>query len=113
MPTCPRQPVAFHSTKLSSGMKDDKKIETNEVIVTPILESIQELAQLLSSRGIDLSNGKMPSMIQVSRIAYDEEVTAKFKSVSLQFHEAGIEFDLKTAQKYLKIANSKQAIDNK
>ncbi|CAG8612721.1 700_t:CDS:1 [Dentiscutata heterogama] len=101
-----------HDTKrgLPNELKDNKKIEPNE---PQLLKSIQELAQLLNSRGIDLSTGKMPSMIQLSRIAYDEEVTTKFKNVSSQFYEAGIEFNFDTAQKFLNLANSQQeAIDN-
>ncbi|RIB03099.1 hypothetical protein C2G38_816000 [Gigaspora rosea] len=107
--TCPQR-QAFHDTKrgLSSELNDNKKIGPND---PQLLKSIQELAQLLISRGIDLSTGKMPSMVQLSRIAYDEEVTTKFKIVSSQFHEAGIEFDFETAQRFLNLANSRQAID--
>ncbi|RIA85424.1 hypothetical protein C1645_676550, partial [Glomus cerebriforme] len=64
-----------------------------------ILVSIQEFSQLLQGKGVDLSTGQMPSMLQLAKLASDKEVNAKITAINSQLTKAGITLDAKTVQK--------------
>src|ERR1043165_2244079 len=65
------QPRNFTNTPLGNNIK----IDSNDPLVTKIrsdpqiLASIQEFSQLLQGKGVDLSTGQMPSMLQMAKLA--------------------------------------------
>ncbi|CAG8822086.1 999_t:CDS:1, partial [Racocetra fulgida] len=81
------------------------KIDPNDPFITKIrsnpriLSTIQELVQLLQSKGVDLNSGQTPSMIQMAKLASDKEVSAKLVIIDSQLREAGITLDGETARR--------------
>src|SRR3954453_6634082 len=97
------QRVNFMNTPLDNNMK----IDSNDPLVTKIrsdpqiLTSIQEFSQLLQGKGVDLSTGQMPSMLQMAKLASDKEVNAKIMAINSQLTKAGITLDAQTIQKFM------------
>ncbi|RHZ50272.1 hypothetical protein Glove_502g9 [Diversispora epigaea] len=118
-PMCPQCPHRFfHSTNYNSlGMDNNMRIDPDDPIIKKIrtdpsiLTSITEFATLLKNKGVDLSNGQMPSFMQMAKLAGDKEVSEKLDILNKQFHQAGIAFDAETAQKFMSIQN-KHATEN-
>jgi len=75
-PTLPTSPTRrqFHVTSgnyMNTPLDNNMKIDPNDPLVTKIrsdpqiLVSIQEFSQLLQGKGVDLSRGQLPSMLQM------------------------------------------------
>ncbi|CAG8460686.1 17397_t:CDS:10 [Cetraspora pellucida] len=97
---------------------DNMRIDPNDPFVTKIrsnpriLSSIQELAQLLQSKGFNISSGQTPSMVQMARLASDKEVSAKLVIIDAQLREAGITLDGETARKFMNLSETNSKQDN-
>ncbi|PKC17590.1 hypothetical protein RhiirA5_346072 [Rhizophagus irregularis] len=91
------------------------KIDPNDPLVTKIrsdpeiLVSIQEFSQLLQGKGVDISRGQMPSMLQMAKLASDKEINAKITNINTLLNRAGITLDSQTIQKFMNWANSDKA----
>src|SRR5437764_14429306 len=66
------------TTSNTTGLDNNNfKIDPNDPIITKIsqdpklIASIQEFSQILKSKGLDLTTGKRPSMLQMARLATD------------------------------------------
>ncbi|PKC73655.1 hypothetical protein RhiirA1_325191, partial [Rhizophagus irregularis] len=70
-----------------------------------ILVSIQEFSQLLQGKGVDISRGQMPSMLQMAKLASDKEINAKITNINTLLNRAGITLDSQTIQKFMNWAN--------
>lgn len=96
------------TTTPNAGLNEsDIKIDPNDQIEARIsqdpklIASIQEFSQILKNKGVDLSTGQMPSMLQMARLATDGQVKQKLINLNNEFKNAGVEFNAETAQKYI------------
>ncbi|CAG8724044.1 27913_t:CDS:1 [Dentiscutata erythropus] len=116
--TCRHPRREFRTTKRTLLGLDNMKIDPYDPFIVKIrsnpkiLSSIKELVQLLQSKGIDLTNGQTPSMMQMARLATDKEVSKKLVVIDTQLREAGIVLDAETAQKFMDLSGSQQVSKN-
>jgi hypothetical protein len=122
LPTSPTSPTSTTSTSpvrlqrqyhVTSGkftntpLDNNTKIDPNDPLVTKIrsdpeiLDSIQEFSRLLRGKGVDLSGGQMPSMLQMAKLASDKEINAKITDINTLLNRAGITLDSQTIQKFM------------
>lgn len=115
-PTCLQRQYHVTSGKfMNAPLDNNMKIDPNDPLVTKIrsdpeiLVSIQEFSQLLQGKGVDLSRGQMPSMLQMAKLASDKEINAKITNINTLLNRAGITLDSQTIQKFMNWANTDKA----
>lgn len=85
-------------------------VEPNDPIVARISQdpklvaSIQEFSEILKSKGFDLKERQMPSMLQMAKLATDSQVKQKLINLNKELKNAGIELNPETVQKYMTFA---------
>lgn len=120
-PTSPTSPSRlqrqYHVTSgnfMNTPLDNNVKIDPNDPLVTKIrsepeiLVSIQEFSRLLQGKGVDLSRGQMPSMLQMAKLASDKEINAKITDINILLNRAGITLDSQTIQKFMNWANTEK-----
>ncbi|GBC05579.1 hypothetical protein RclHR1_00630026 [Rhizophagus clarus] len=121
LPTSPTSPIRlqrqYHITSgnfMNTPLDNNTKIDPNDPLVTKIrsepeiLVSIQEFSRLLQGKGVDLSRGQMPSMLQMAKLASDKEINAKITDINTLLNRAGITLDSQTIQKFMNLANTEE-----
>ncbi|KAF0507731.1 hypothetical protein F8M41_018949 [Gigaspora margarita] len=108
----------FRTTNRTLAGLDNMKIDPNDPFIVKIrsnpkiLSSIRDLVQLLQSKGIDVTSGQGLSMMQMTKLATDKEVSKKLVVIDTQLREAGIVLDVETARKFMNLSGNQQVSKN-
>ncbi|CAG8549206.1 17650_t:CDS:1 [Gigaspora rosea] len=116
--TCHYPHRGFRTTNRTLAGLDNMKIDPNDPFIVKIrsnpkiLSSIRDLVQLLQSKGVDVTRGQGLSMMQMTKLATDKEVSKKLVVIDTQLREAGIVLDVETARKFMNLSGNQQVSKN-